>query len=668
MKRAAGLGFLFALLAIPCAFAQFTIVTGTVIDPNGFPYAGGTIVATLVSPGGTSVTLNGFAYTPPATPAGLNSAGAFIIRLGDNSILSPGGTQWRFSVCSSIGTVQPAEGNGPVCFTAGPLTISGSSQDISTTLQAAAVALTRTTGATTGAVPIGPAFYASTRCGTLPNCVQLVDDDATNNCGAALTSWIASINAYSGPGQPYVVFQMSGGGKAFLFSSCSIAATIPWVVQANATFDAGSNTSANLISFGLAATCSTAITCQAFRWNGGTYTGGASLTTALFEIKPNGNDSRLTNMTFINVGAGNATAGSCTNYAIQIDNPISNAVIEGTKYLRTDSVANACAYTNPVGTGGTNTVEFISNTIGFGGNCGSVGIWDGASYGHITGGTIFSAAIPIRLQGAGHRIEHVELDNNGCAAHGVQSPIQWGGPVASHIFGISISNVDVQNEVGSTGFLQEAGDDAGSTIQGLTLVGNKFVGRTTATMFLLGSAGFACSTFTAPQFPYDLCYAAGNIGFQIVPQCQATSTNANWNFGGQLADCIFNAVSPNLASSNIFTPFTATNNQNYLITVGCQVMLTQAATTSSTLPQCEVTWTDSKTNVAQTAIITPVWGSGTVGCNGTATNTVGNSCNGVMLINPKVGAAVSVLTINGATTGATPAQFQVIGTASQVLY
>jgi hypothetical protein len=143
------------------ALAQFTTVTGTVTDPNGLPYAGGTISAKLTS--SASPTLNGFAYTPPTQPAGLNSAGTFIMQLADNAQLLPAASTWDFRVCSAVGTVQPAFGKGPVCFVVTGITISGASQDIGATLRAAAPALTATfsstgitcsTTCTAGIVPV----------------------------------------------------------------------------------------------------------------------------------------------------------------------------------------------------------------------------------------------------------------------------------------------------------------------------------------------------------------------------------------------------------------------------------------------------------------------------------------------------------------------------------
>ncbi len=125
------------------AAAQFTTVTGTVTDPNGLPYANGTISAVLILPGGQSPTIGGLPYSPPTQPAGLDKNGSFTLQLGDNTQISPAATKWNFTVCSAGATVQPAIGTGSVCFSlAAPITISGASQDISTQLNAVALLLT----------------------------------------------------------------------------------------------------------------------------------------------------------------------------------------------------------------------------------------------------------------------------------------------------------------------------------------------------------------------------------------------------------------------------------------------------------------------------------------------------------------------------------------------
>lgn len=171
---------LFILCSIP-SVAQFTTVTGTVIDPNGFPYATGTITPQLIlSTSGTPVfTGTSNAYIPPPAATGLDGNGHFAVTLADNTQLSPSGSKWNFQVCSGQGTVNPAIGTGSQCFTlAAPITISGTSQDISTQLNARASALTRVTGPGTGA-PIYVSSYGA-KCDGVTN-----DTTAINNALAA---------------------------------------------------------------------------------------------------------------------------------------------------------------------------------------------------------------------------------------------------------------------------------------------------------------------------------------------------------------------------------------------------------------------------------------------------------------------------------------------------
>lgn len=136
------LRWLFLASLTSLAAAQFTTVTGTVTDPNSIPYANGTITAALVTSATPIFSATNLPYTPPTQPVGLNSAGSFVMRLADVTALTPGGSTWTFTVCSGPGTVQPAGGAGPVCFTVPALVIAGASQSITVQLHAAAVALT----------------------------------------------------------------------------------------------------------------------------------------------------------------------------------------------------------------------------------------------------------------------------------------------------------------------------------------------------------------------------------------------------------------------------------------------------------------------------------------------------------------------------------------------
>jgi hypothetical protein len=151
MKAKMKLLILASLLFLPAiAQAQFTLVTGTVTDPNGIPYVGGTISASLVTLGGTSPTLNGVSFSGLSSPVQLDSNAKFTMRLADNNVISPGGTQWKFTV-NHVG-VPPPFGFGPQSFST-TITITGSTQDITSNLTAVATNLTRTAAGT--GLPVG---------------------------------------------------------------------------------------------------------------------------------------------------------------------------------------------------------------------------------------------------------------------------------------------------------------------------------------------------------------------------------------------------------------------------------------------------------------------------------------------------------------------------------
>jgi hypothetical protein len=142
----------------------FTTITGTVTDPNGLPYDCGTISAVLVVPGGTSPSLNGVGFSGSMSPVGLGCSttpgtgpsGSFSFRVGDNGVILPAGTQWRFTVNIAPGVVPPA-GFGPRsfvvttainCSTNTPATCTANTIDLSTTLSGSALALSRISSGT----------------------------------------------------------------------------------------------------------------------------------------------------------------------------------------------------------------------------------------------------------------------------------------------------------------------------------------------------------------------------------------------------------------------------------------------------------------------------------------------------------------------------------------
>jgi hypothetical protein len=124
-------------LAAP-AIAQRTVVSGTVSDVNGIPYAGGTLQATLSLPVGASgATLNGVQISGATQRVTLDGTGSFLMQLPDNNVVAtctpagvctPGGTQWTFAVNISPG-IPPPGGTGPQTCNA-TLTITGVSQTV----------------------------------------------------------------------------------------------------------------------------------------------------------------------------------------------------------------------------------------------------------------------------------------------------------------------------------------------------------------------------------------------------------------------------------------------------------------------------------------------------------------------------------------------------------
>jgi hypothetical protein len=120
--------------------AAQTSVTGTVRDINGVPFIGGTVLPQFVNvSGGASptITASGGPLVPATTPVIINSSAQFSVSVFPNTGITPANTHWQFLICSAPGTSYPDPGSlGSVCFTTGTITITGSSQDISTQINA----------------------------------------------------------------------------------------------------------------------------------------------------------------------------------------------------------------------------------------------------------------------------------------------------------------------------------------------------------------------------------------------------------------------------------------------------------------------------------------------------------------------------------------------------
>jgi hypothetical protein len=130
------LGVLFTLCAAAPLRAQtLTTVSGQVLDPKGLRFAYGTLTATVVPPSGGAtpyVTATGATLIAP-TVVTLDNTGSFSFSLVANGSITPASTTYTFTVCPY--SPEPAiKGFLSGCGTVTGVTISGSTQNLSTTL------------------------------------------------------------------------------------------------------------------------------------------------------------------------------------------------------------------------------------------------------------------------------------------------------------------------------------------------------------------------------------------------------------------------------------------------------------------------------------------------------------------------------------------------------
>lgn len=116
------------------------------------------------------------------------------------------------------------------------------------------------------------------------------------------------------------------------------------------------------------------------------------------------------------------------------------------------------------------------------------------------------------------------------------------------------------------------------------------------------------------------------------------------------------AQSANIASTPLFTPSATGNYQ-----VSIYIVVTQAATSSSSLPQGQISWTDPDTNgsISNQTI------SATSAANSAGTNSAGAGAN-TRVIHAKAGSAVSFQTTGYASSGATAMQFAAHVTVTRI--
>lgn len=506
-------------------------------------------------------------------------------------------------------------------------------------------------------------FRIQNACFTgITDCLAWADNDSTDNCGAATTSFMNTINAKTTPIQ--IAINGAGLGAGYALKTCNLvfsansSASGMITVNANATLDAGTNSSANLIQVG------DGTHGMVFRWTGGTFVGGASLTVAGIEVKNATANAILSDINWQNFGAGNATLGNCTNYAVQFDNFMFEATLSRNHWTVSDATTGRCFVNNSGGTVGESTLIFSDNTAGgkSGSSCASQLFVDGGWYGIATRNNLGNAGVDIRLQGGGHRVVTNQLDTEGCTAHGVNAPLQFGGASSSaNVDGMTIMGNVVQLGSGhATNLFQLAGDSTG------TMTATQLIGNTNNTGGGNNGGGLVggSPSCAASLYPLAACIEYGNVNFTQLTTCGATA--AGWMLGDVLASCASSAQTANVSNTLLFTAPNSTNGTIAVI-VTCQVMISTAPGTSGTVPQCGVNYTDALTSVVQTVPLSAVAASGAIGCTSTpafnALPPVGYSCQGTSgIINPKKNTAVNYFTTGYASAG-TAMQYQVYVTA-----
>jgi hypothetical protein len=479
------------------------------------------------------------------------------------------------------------------------------------------------------------AFLVTTACGGKSDCLQLADDDSTDNCGTPLTNFITAFNAYSGPGKPVLDFEDNGfSGKAFKFSTCNINILVSSVVLINATLDAGSSL-ANLFQVGPTGRSGygTNFIDVQFRGNG-TLTGGASLTTAGIQFEPWEGNGEVTGLHFQSFGAGNATSGNCTNYAMWFQTNAEEDIHDTWWYENLsplDTVAGRCIlYDVDMSTnGGNNTARIYGNHWAsypdLGQSCGSTAIDEGGSHSSIVDNSVFGFGIPIRLEAhhtgttgdGGLMVYANALDTAGCTAKSVSAVIHLGGNGVSGL--LSRASI-VGNDAGSASYLIALAGDTSQTINGFTVSDN--VADNSSTM-AVAPTSLQCSGTSVPQFSY--CRENGNVNMTL-----GGAQGSWWMPYSSLNLVNASAQTANLGATTIWTENSG-SGQTAGWLVSCSVFLVSSGS-GSTIPSCQVTFTNASGTTTEPITAT------------TTSSTVGQSIGAVVRIVASPGSTVSIST------------------------
>jgi len=207
--------FVFILMLAASAGVQAqnpTAVTGTLVDPNGVPFYPATVTACL-SPFTRDPVANGQHINSQAGSGGnycpgnvsTSPNGAFSMNIYPNAAITPGATQYQFTVSTS-GAAPPA-GKGAQTYNV-TVTISGSSQDVSASLNAASTALLVVPGSSHGVgAPSGSCLSGT-----------IYTNDSNGNLYSCNAGTWTLINAATGFSGAIALGQYAFGSAASTFS------------------------------------------------------------------------------------------------------------------------------------------------------------------------------------------------------------------------------------------------------------------------------------------------------------------------------------------------------------------------------------------------------------------------------------------------------------------
>jgi hypothetical protein len=496
----------------------------------------------------------------------------------------------------------------------------------------------------------GDVFYATSGpCGPSPNCLHLVDDDKTDNCGAALNAWLVAINSYSGPGNVQIIFQGSGAGKAFLFNSCGLAFTVSHEVTNNATLDFGTTqTPKNCIQEGPTGLTgyNTGGTSINWRFHGGILKGCTASTAYGMESMPWVASGWLYDTDLIGFGPAGNTMGLCTKSALKLDE-MAEAHIHGVNYEY--GLPGACFDANTMDcgsttgcspTGGQNTLHFSDSTVKSlnGANCGSVMHEEGGTHSTLQDISSWGFAVPVWFVSSpagtdgGWNVQGGTYDAAGCSANSVNAAFQFGLNGSSTAVGpISIVGIEEPGNQSEGALFGRAGN---STATAFDVVLADNIAIFDPLNVLANPATCAVDANTARP-----CQAINNQGFYTT----ANGNSSTWAFNDPTFLFSFTSASQtaNLSATTAFT--VPSSNFARTMQLGCFISVTVVGT-SSTVPQCVVGWTDGTSGNAETATLPAV-------SNPTA-NAVGEYPSpGSIFIYPKYGTTVTIATTGYASGG-----------------